>query len=101
MKLLNKTAFNELILVQEDTVCFHMIEEVKKNVHKYEDATQVLKNFQENWIKPKGITRLDYTIISLSVKYITQQEIPKNGSPRLNYLEDTYKSWTYKLMTHK
>ena len=70
MKLLNKTAFNELILVQEDTVCFHMIEEVNKKADKYEDATHVLKNFQENWIKPKGITRLDYTIILLIVKEI-------------------------------
>ena len=27
--MLNKIAYNELILAQEDTVCFHIVEEVK------------------------------------------------------------------------
>ena len=34
LKLLNFTAYNELILAQEYTVCFHIIEEVSKEANK-------------------------------------------------------------------
>ena len=37
-KLLNKTAYNELILPQEDTVCFQIFEEAKTKANKYGDA---------------------------------------------------------------
>ena len=39
-KLLNKTAYNELILPQEDTVCFQIFEEAKTKANKYGDAIQ-------------------------------------------------------------
>ena len=37
-KLLNFTAYNELILSQEDTVCFQIIEEANTEANKYGDA---------------------------------------------------------------
>ena len=40
LKLLNKTANNDLILAQEDTVCFHIVEEAKINDNNYGDAGQ-------------------------------------------------------------
>ena len=36
LKLINKTAYNELITAQEYTVCFHIIEETKINLIKME-----------------------------------------------------------------
>ena len=38
LKLLNKTAYNELILAQEDMVYFHIIEEVNMRANKYGGA---------------------------------------------------------------
>ena len=47
MKLLNKTAYNELMLTQEDTVCFQIGEEVKTRDNNYRDLRQ-------SWIKISG-----------------------------------------------
>ena len=44
LKLLNKTAYNELRLEKEDTVCFQIFEEAKTKANKYGDAGQA-------WIK--------------------------------------------------
>ena len=41
LNLINKTAYNELILAQEYTVCFQIVEEAKTKDHKYGDAGQV------------------------------------------------------------
>ena len=35
LKFLNNTAYNELILAQESTVCFQISEEAKKKYNKY------------------------------------------------------------------
>ena len=40
LKLLNKTSYNELILAQEDTVCFHIVEEMKTKANKYGYVSQ-------------------------------------------------------------
>ena len=48
-KLLNKTAYNELILAQEDTVCFHIIEEAKTKANKYGDARQAWMKLSRNF----------------------------------------------------
>ena len=39
MKLINKIAYNDLVLRQEDTVLFISLKK-KKNYNKYEDARQ-------------------------------------------------------------
>ena len=38
LNLINKTAYNELILAQEDMVYFHIIEEVNMRANKYGGA---------------------------------------------------------------
>ena len=43
-KFLNKTVYNDLMLAQEDTVYFHIIEEVNTKSNKYGNARQ-------SWIK--------------------------------------------------
>ena len=40
MKILNKISYNKIILTQEDTICFQIIEEPKTKVNKYDDAIQ-------------------------------------------------------------
>ena len=40
MKLLNKTSYNELIVTQEDMVCFQIFEEAKTKSNKYGDVRQ-------------------------------------------------------------
>ena len=40
LDILNKIAFNGLILSQEDTVCFNIIEEAKTKYNKYGNARQ-------------------------------------------------------------
>ena len=47
LKLLNNKYYNELILSQKDTVCFQVIEEVRKKCIKYENTIQL-------WIKSSG-----------------------------------------------
>ena len=44
LKFLNKTAYNELILAQKDTVCFKIIEEARAKDNKYGYTIQA-------WIK--------------------------------------------------
>ena len=43
-KLFNKTSYNELILSQEDTVCFQIVEEAKTKDNRYRDA-------RKEWMK--------------------------------------------------
>ena len=38
LKLLNFTAYNELIIAQEDKVCFQIIEEAQTKANKYIDS---------------------------------------------------------------
>ena len=38
LKLLNFTAYNELILAQEYTLCFHIVEEANTKANIYEDT---------------------------------------------------------------
>ena len=38
LKVLNFTVYNDLILAQDDTVCFHIIEEAKTEANKCRDA---------------------------------------------------------------
>ena len=60
MKLHNKTAYNELILIQEDTVSFRTIEEAKTKANKYGNARQswmnILGKFEPTIVSSK--TRL-------------------------------------------
>ena len=46
LQLLNFTAYNDLILAQEDTVCFHIVEEAKTKANKYRDTRLAWTNFQ-------------------------------------------------------
>ena len=46
LKLLNFTTYNNLILTQEETVFFHIVEEVKTKSNKYIDERLVRKTFQ-------------------------------------------------------
>ena len=65
LKLLNFTAYNDLIFAQEDVVFFHIIEEVKTKDTNFRDA------------------RLAWT--KLSRKFEQQQEIPRQDCAR-NFL---------------
>ena len=47
LKLLNFTAYNVIILTQEDMVWFHIIEEAKTKYNKYWDARLAWKKHQE------------------------------------------------------
>ena len=38
LKLINKTAYKDLILAQEDTICFHLTEEAKTKANMDRDA---------------------------------------------------------------
>ena len=49
MNLLNKTAYNEVILTQEDTVCFQIIEEAKTKADNYGDARQWQMKFSRKF----------------------------------------------------
>ena len=40
LKLINKIAYNDLILTQEDTVCFKIVEEENSESHKYLNSEQ-------------------------------------------------------------
>ena len=50
LKLFNSTAYNELILAQEEMVCFQIFEEVNKKSNKYGDAriawTKISRKFE-------------------------------------------------------
>ena len=93
LKLLNKKAYNEIILEQEDTVSFHIAEEAKVKANKYGDsARQVWVKSQEFFIQPQGLPRQDYARNLQSANYMTQQETPRNGSLSSKYLEDIYGS---------
>ena len=48
LKLLNKTAYNELIILQGDMVWFNIIEEAKKKVISIERQDKCGWKFQEN-----------------------------------------------------
>ena len=45
--LLNFTAYIEIILTQEYTVSFHIIEDAKKKAKKYRDARQACAKFSD------------------------------------------------------
>ena len=47
LKLLIKTAYTEMILTQEDMVCFQIVKEAKTKVNKYVNARQL-------WMKLLG-----------------------------------------------
>ena len=66
LKLLSFAAYNQMVSTQEDTVYFHIVEEVKKKSNKYGDATLVWKNFQEHLSQPQGLLRQYYARNSLS-----------------------------------
>ena len=48
MKLLNKAVYSDMILAQECTVCFWIVEETKIKSNKYVDARNA-------WMKPSKI----------------------------------------------
>ena len=66
LKLLSFTAYNQMVRTQEDTVYFHIVEEVKTKSNKYGDGTLVWKNFQEHLSQPQGLLRQYYARNSLS-----------------------------------
>ena len=45
MKLLNITAYNDLILTKEDMVCFHIVDKARTKANKYGDARQAYIKF--------------------------------------------------------
>ena len=47
LNVLNTTAYNELIIAQEDTVCFQIAEEAKTKANRYRYTRQV-------WVKLSG-----------------------------------------------
>ena len=101
MKLLNKTAYNEMILAEEDTVYFHIFEEARTKSNKYRDAKQ---SWMKLSIKVEPIIgasniRLCKKISKLKVDDITRN--PNNVSTRLNYFGDTYENLMQKSKTHK
>ena len=57
LKLLNKIEYNEMILTQECTVYFHIVEKSKTKSNKYRYARQVWINFQEILIQTQGLPR--------------------------------------------
>ena len=57
MKLQNKTDYNELILTQEDTVCFHIFEEVKTKANKYRDTRQARMKLSRKFKPTTGASK--------------------------------------------
>ena len=49
LKLLNLTSYNELIVVQEDKVCFQIVEKAKTKSSKYRDAKQAWMKLSRNF----------------------------------------------------
>ena len=47
LKLPNKISYNELIIAQEDTVCFQLVEEAKTIANSFGDAKQVWMSFKK------------------------------------------------------
>ena len=70
LKLVNFTAYNELILAQEEVLCFQIVEEVKKKVNKYRDARQARIKVSINLSQAQGILRQGYEINLLSANYM-------------------------------
>ena len=62
LKLLNKTSYNELILAQEDAVCFYIVEDAKTKANKYTDARQACMKVSRKMIQQRGIPRQYYTV---------------------------------------
>ena len=60
--MLNKTAYTELILYQEYTVCFQIVEEEKINPINMETQEDRGRNSQEILSQPHGIPRQYYEI---------------------------------------
>ena len=53
-KFLNKTAYNELILAQEDTVYFHIVEAVKNFYNKYGNTRQAWMKLTRKFYSTTG-----------------------------------------------
>ena len=66
LKLLNKTAYNKLILIQKYTVCFKIIEEAKKKIISTEATDKRERNFQKIFSQPQGLPTQEYKINSKS-----------------------------------
>ena len=101
LKLLNKTAYNEMILAQEDTVFFQIPEEAKTKANSYIDARQAWMKLSIKFDPTTGASKTikGNKISRCKLDYVTKKT--KNVSPRLNSLEDTYNIWMYKLMSRK
>ena len=48
IKLINFTAYNEIIFSQEDTLCFHIFEEAKTKANTYRYAILAWKKIQRS-----------------------------------------------------
>ena len=57
LKLLNFTAYNELIIAQEDTVCFQIIEEARTRYDNYRDARLVWTQPSRTFYPTTGATK--------------------------------------------
>ena len=58
LELLNFTAHNELILAQEDTVCFQIIEETNIKSNKYGDARQAWMKISRKFDPTTGDSKI-------------------------------------------
>ena len=47
LKLPNKISYNELIIAQEDTVCFQLVEEAETIANSFGDAKQLWMSFKK------------------------------------------------------
>ena len=63
LKLINKTAYNEVIIVPEDTVYFQIAKEAKTKDNKYRNKIQVWIKIPKKMSQPQGLPRQDYARI--------------------------------------
>ena len=74
LMLLNRIAYNELVLSQEDTVCFQIYEEVKTKSNKYGNTgkawMKLSRKFEPTKVDPK--TRIYNKSTKCKLYYITK-----------------------------
>ena len=101
LKLLNKTAYNELVLAQEDMFYFMIVEEVKTKANNSGDARQAWMKFSEIFDPTTGASS---TIPrNKFAKFILDDvtRTPNNGSLSSYYSEDNHEKSAYTLTTQK
>ena len=54
LKLINNKSYNELILAQEEAICFQNFEETKTKYNKYEDTRQAWMKFSRKFDPTTG-----------------------------------------------